>query len=483
MSKADKGSQAGTASDARAGRGGSAPADAPHESSGVADLYRLLVESVVDYAIFVLDPEGRIASWNPGAQRLKGYTESEIIGRHFSTFYPAEDVRDGKPAKELAIALRDGRVEDEGWRVKKDGSRFWANVVITALYDDSDLHVGFAKITRDLTRRREAEEQARQLAASEAGRERAVQEKEEVLALSRLLKDQTDEYRAQTEEMQSLAAELEETNEQLAKAIVTANRARDQAEQANRVKMDFLGVMSHELRTPLNAIAGYAELLKIGVHGPLTSKQEQDVDRILRSERSLLALINDILNYAKLEAGHVDIRFGSIEVQDTLLDIEAAVLPQLEAKGLVYRTNLCPARVRGDADKFRQIVLNLLSNAIKFTEAGGSISLSCTTDDKIVKIEVSDTGKGIPRDRLDAIFDPFVQVDKNLTRENEGTGLGLAISRDLAQLMHGELTVQSEMGKGSTFTLRLPDASATADQGADAAAAPRTPRSPHSSTG
>src|SRR5688500_9437624 len=225
MTKANREAQGRRARDHESRQVPRSPAGAAHGSRRMADLYRLLIETVTDYAIFVLDPEGRIASWNPGAARLKGYSEQEIIGRHFSIFYPDDDLTAGKPAKELETATREGRVEDEGWRVRKDGSRFWANVIITALHDHSGTLVGFAKITRDLTKRREAEEQARELAASESERKQALRERDEILALSRMLKEQTDEYRAQTEEMQTLAAELEETNDQLAKAISQARQA------------------------------------------------------------------------------------------------------------------------------------------------------------------------------------------------------------------------------------------------------------------
>jgi PAS domain S-box-containing protein len=613
-----------------------------------SNLYRLLVESIVDYAIFVLDPQGRIASWNPGAERLKGYTQREIVGRHFSVFYGPEDLAAKKPERELELAERNGRVEDEGWRLRKDGTRFWANVVITALRDASGTTVGFAKITRDLTTRREAEEKQRELAAAEARRAESEHRNELLSKLNDRLNLQTEEHQTQTEELRSLSAELEETNErlmlttreaqqatraaqaaerrawylvqageiltasldyeqtlqQLANVVVpelgdwcgvsvldddgkvrqvavahvdpkkvqlaqelnrrypqdphaktgaanvirtgkaelypeipnrmltasavddehlrlikelglksamvvpltarghtfgalslvsdTSGRryghddltlatelarsaslaidnarahqselaARRSAEAANRAKMQFLGVMSHELRTPLNAIAGYAELLKLGVRGPVTPEQEEDLDRIIRSERSLLALINNVLNYAKLEAGRVEVATERIAIHELLVDIEALVLPQLKAKGLKYENTGCDraARAQGDADKVRQILLNLLSNAIKFTNKGGSIRVSCGVVNASVHLCVRDSGIGIPAGKLQLLFEPFVQVDPELTRVNEGTGLGLAISRDLARLMGGDIRVSSEEGTGSEFTLVLPKA-------------------------
>ena len=423
-------------------------------------LYRLLVESVTDYAIFVLDDKGVISSWNPGAQRLKGYTEQEIVGKHFSIFYPPEDLATGKPAWELEIAANEGRVEDEGWRVRKDGSRFWANVVITALRDEDGTLIGFAKITRDLTERRQAEEQARQLAAESAARREAEEHSEQLLQLTEELQQQALELESQTEEAQNLTEELEITNERLQHEMAEAQAARDAAEAANRAKTEFLAVMSHELRTPLNAIAGYAELLRMGLRGPVTAEQVEDLSRITRSERTLLSLINDILNFARLEAGHVSFASERVGIQELVADLEAMIAPQLRSKNLRFEFAGCDSGLaaHADRDKVRQILLNLLSNAIKFTAAGGAIEITCEAHGEQLEIRVHDTGLGIPPEKLQAIFEPFVQLDRSLTSTQEGSGLGLAISRDLARGMGGDLTAESEVGSGSTFVLRLPRA-------------------------
>lgn len=250
-------------------------------------------------------------------------------------------------------------------------------------------------------------------------------------------------------------AALAVDNARLHRAELEARRA---AEAANLAKTQFLAVMSHELRTPLNAIAGYAELMRMGIRGPITPEQQADLDRIKRSQRSLLSLINDVLNYAKLEAGHIDFETTSIPLHEFLDDIEALVTPQLQGKGLSYEYAQCEdsLRVNADAEKMRQIVLNLLSNAIKFTPAGGKISIECETDEKALRIHVRDSGVGIPEDKIGAIFEPFIQLDRKLTSAQEGTGLGLAISRDLARAMGGDLRVESKLGEGSTFTLELP---------------------------
>jgi signal transduction histidine kinase len=243
-------------------------------------------------------------------------------------------------------------------------------------------------------------------------------------------------------------------------ARVAAEQAAEEARAANRAKAEFLAVMSHELRTPLNAIGGYAELIEMGLRGPVTPEQVLDLARIQRSQRHLLSLINDLLNYAKLEAGRVQYRIEHVTVAELLGSLEALVGPQVAAKGLEYRyaPPVDSIGVSADAEKVRQILLNLLSNAIKFTAPGGMVSVGVVDDGEMVRIAIADTGCGIPEDKLEAIFEPFVQLGRGLTQHNEGTGLGLAISRDLARAMQGELTASSVLGEGSVFELRLPAA-------------------------
>ena len=246
----------------------------------------------------------------------------------------------------------------------------------------------------------------------------------------------------------------------------TLRQARDAAEAASRAKGEFLAVMSHELRTPLNAIGGYTELLEMGIHGPVTPEQRTALDRIQRSQRALLSVINEVLNYARLETGAVSYDLTDVSVAEAVGAAEVLVAPQVRAKGLGYLWSGCDPRlvVQADPDKLQQVLLNVLANAIKFTEPRdgrpGRLEVSCSADpdDGPVSIRVCDTGVGIPADKLDAVFEPFVQVDQRLTREHGGTGLGLAISRDLARGMGGDLEVESTPGVGSTFTLTLPRA-------------------------
>ena len=245
-----------------------------------------------------------------------------------------------------------------------------------------------------------------------------------------------------------------------ARLFEAERRARAEAEAANRAKFQFLTTMSHELRTPLNAIAGYVELLDLGIRGPVTEAQRADLERIRRSQTHLLGLINDVLNFARIEGGHVHFDVRDVPLDEALLEAEALIRPQVDGKGLVYEYRRADAALaaRVDAEKLRQIVLNLLSNAVKFTPAGGRVTLEAEALDGTgtVAVRVRDTGIGIPPDKLPTIFEPFVQVNAGYTRTSEGTGLGLSISRDLARLMGGELAVESREGEGSVFTLVLP---------------------------
>jgi len=765
--------------------------------------FRLLVESVRDYAIFMLDPEGYVATWNAGAERIKGYRASEIVGRHFSVFYPEEKVAERFPEFELETAAREGHFEDEGWRVRKNGSQFWANVVITALRDRTGQLVGFAKVTRDLTERRAAEEAVRRLAAEASARAAAERRTQELQQLTDQLQEQAIEIEQQREEALSLA-EIAEAAErrvaflaeasarlassldveatlttiadlavpaladwcfvevlergrvrpaavrhsnpqmvQLAREVLTRypidldapfgtgkvlrlgqselNReiqddvlrsvaqdeehlnilrrvgfrsslsvplkdvdgrsvavlslvasdsgrrfaegdlalaeevarragaalaratlfaagqaalrratalqkvssalvsalsgaevgrvivehgreavgaaagslalydgsqrvlrviatvgyseataaayrefplvpgrpvsdaiirdaaiyepsltsldaeypyagpvlqgtgfeafvalpvrvgqrpagglsfsfteqrefdaedrafletlaaqagqaldrarlveaeraARMEAEEANRAKSEFLATMSHELRTPLNAIAGYADLMEMGIQGPLTADQRESLLRIKRSQLHLTGLINEVLNYARLEGGAVTYDIRPIALADVVGAAVPLVEPQRSTKAIALEVRLADrgkpsVRALADPEKVQQILLNLLANAIRFTAPGGMVTVEVPPEPNergMAEVRVADTGIGIPNDRLEAIFEPFVQIGRSLRNPGEGTGLGLAISRDLARAMGGDIRARSEVGRGSVFTLELP---------------------------
>jgi signal transduction histidine kinase len=292
-----------------------------------------------------------------------------------------------------------------------------------------------------------------------------------------LQRDVTASVRAEAER-ERLLAEAERARVAADAAWAEAEGARARAEAASRAKGEFLAMMSHELRTPLQAIGGYAEILTLGVHGPLTAAQQRDLERIRQSQEHLLGLISDVLSYARLGAGAVRYQLADVTVAEAVGAAEALVLPQLRAKGLDYRWVGCDPelRVRADRDRLQQVLVNLLANAVKFTETRGGrdgrVEVACDVavasgdhgwppgashgSARSVRIHVRDTGVGIPPGQLASVFEPFVQVGRALNHPGEGTGLGLAISRDLARGMGGDLTAESAPGVGSTFTLTLP---------------------------
>jgi PAS domain S-box-containing protein len=387
------------------GNGGSTPIT-PIANSGLAEaikngarVYQLMVDAVQDYAMFMLDPAGYVASWNQGAERINGYAADEIIGQHFSVFYTEGAKAIEHPQYELEVASREGKFEEEGWRVRKDGTQFWANVLITAVRDQTGELIGFGKVTRDLTERRNAEQRA-----------------------------------------------------------ITDARRLAQVETANAAKNEFLTTMSHELRTPLNAIGGYTELLTLGIGGPVTAEQADYLERIRRSQQHLMAIISDLLNFSRIEAGNITYDITPTSLADVIATVVPLIEPQAQLKGvlLTFEPPDEDCVALADRSKVDQILLNLLSNAVKFTNRKGSVEVVCRSDKKTTSIEVRDTGLGIPPDKLESIFEPFVQLGRSLSSAHEGTGLGLAISRDLARAMNGDLLVKSAVGVGSTFTLALP---------------------------
>ena len=243
-----------------------------------------------------------------------------------------------------------------------------------------------------------------------------------------------------------------------------AEMARHNAEQANKAKADFLASMSHELRTPLNAIGGYADLLSAGIRGPMTELQLADVERIKRSQRHLLALINDILNFAKIEAGSVRFEPQDVSMNTALGGLEVLIQPQMLEKEIAYEYRCCDERFTAfvDPERLQQILLNIVSNAVKFTPHGGSILVECDATPTSMVVRVHDTGVGIPPDKLEAVFEPFVQLERSPSGQSLGTGLGLSISRDLARAMGGDLVAEEKATEGATLRLTLPRSATTA---------------------
>lgn len=348
---------------------------------------RLLVEGVKDYAIFMLDPGGHIVSWNSGASYIKGYRRDEIIGRHFSVFYPPEDVAAGKPERHLDLARRAGRVEDEGWRVRKDGSLFWANVTLTAVYDESRTLRGFAKVTRDMSERRRREE-------------------------------------------------LERSSQRL---------------------NEFLATLSHELRNPLAPVRSALTAMRLAPGDAALANKSLGL--IERQVAHLSRLVDDLLDIGRITSGRIELRTGPVEFKDILaLAIEGA-RPALDAKAQRVDVQTPADPIHMDADKTRlvQVMQNLMLNASKFSPPGTIVVIAATAQNRTLEVRVIDQGRGIAPHALEDIFRLFMQESRPGTDVQGGLGIGLSLCRSLVELHGGTIAAASAgPGLGSTFTLRLP---------------------------
>ncbi|WP_436394971.1 PAS domain-containing hybrid sensor histidine kinase/response regulator [Acidithiobacillus ferriphilus] len=356
--------------------------------------FRLMVESVTDYAIVMLDPEGCVVSWNSGAERIQGYRAEDIVGQHFSRFYLAEDVVNGKAQSDMEKVRANGRFEDEGWRVRKDGSSFWANVIYTAIRDQFGNLRGFAKLTRDQTENRQVES-----------------------------------------------------------ALIDAKSA---AEKANRAKSDFLSSMSHELRSPLNAILGFAQLMESDSPSP-TPSQAANIKQILQGGWYLLDLIDEILDLAVIESGRLALSLESVLISEVMIECQAMIEPQAQKRGIrmTFPQRSFDNFVKVDRTRFKQILINLLSNAIKYNRTDGTVVVACATiAPERIRISVTDTGVGLSAEKQAQMFQSFNRLGQEAGAE-EGTGIGLVVTKRLVELMGGEIGVESTIGVGSVFWIEL----------------------------
>jgi len=481
--------------------------------------FRLLVEGAEDYAIFMLDPKGNITSWNPGAERIKGYSAEEIIGQHFSCFYPPEKVEAGHPDQELEVAAAKGRFEDEGWRLRKDGSRFWANVIITALRDERGKLKGFSKITRDRTEDLRKDSQIRD---SEVRFRRLFETaKDGILILdssdgkitdanpyiTELLGYSTDELigkelwqiglfqdiEASRAAFQLLQDEgyiryhdlpLETKSGRKAEvefisnvynvdhhAVIQCNirditerrqleRAEAQAEalaDLHRRKDEFLAMLSHELRNPLAAITNAVQILDLQKdEHPL---QEKAKTIIRRQAANLVVLVNDLLEVSRILGGRIQLHQEDLDARGIVQQAVETARPLIDQNKHELTVSLPtePTWLYADALRLEEVIVNLLNNAVKYTPEGGHIWLSLQQEGDRIVLRIRDTGVGIVPDSLPHMFELFTQAPRSLDRSQGGLGVGLAVVRKLVEMHGGTVEAQSAgPGKGSEFIVRLP---------------------------
>jgi len=500
------------------------PQEPVKTASTVEQRLQLLIEAVVDYGIFLLDTEGHVVSWNTGAQRLKGWRREEILGRHFSTFYPPEAIATGWPQEELRRAVRDGRFEDEGWRLRKDGTRFWANVVITALRDPGTGELtGFAKVTRDLTERRAQEEALR---ASEErlrlmldsigdhaifmldakgcvqswnrgaeaingysgpeimGRHFRVFFSPEDRAAS---KPERELHLARTEgRFEDEGWRVRKDGSRFwGKVVVTPIYSRDgslmgyakvtqdlsmhrrlhELEQSTRRMNQFLAMLAHELRNPLAPIRNAVTIMQLDKDLPASTRRYRDI--IDRQLTQLTRLVDDLLDVSRLTTGKIKLRRERTDMAAVLSQSIETARPLIEARGHELVTHIAPAgelMVDGDPTRLTQVAQNLLVNAAKYTPDHGRIEVTAARQDGFVEVVVRDNGRGLEATELDRIFELFEQGEAGLSSPTDGgLGVGLALARALVQMHGGAMTAASPgPGQGATFSFRVPAAGAAA---------------------
>ena len=479
-----------------------------------SSIYRLLVEQVKDYAVFVLHTDGRVMTWNVGAQRIKGYRPEEIIGHHFSIFYTRDAAESGWPNRELELATKEGRFEDEGWRVRKDGSRFWANVIITALRDDHGKLLGFSKVTRDLTDRKLNEEALRQseerfrlliegvtdyaifmldtdgiISSWNTGAERIKgYRREEIvgkhfsrfylpddvesgkpweaLATARKtgrFEDEGWRLRRNGERFWarvtiSAVHDLEGRLRGFAKVTQDLSERRHVQELETAAKNDneFIAVLAHELRNPLAPIRSAVHVMgKLEAGDPAYEAMRQTIER---QSAHLARIVDDMIDVSRISRGAVSIEHEPVDLVDVVRRALETATPAIEASRHALELHLPhqPLVVDGDANRLAQVLTNILNNAARYTPENGRIAVRARADNGWAIVKVRDSGRGIEPAMLESIFSMFVQ-GAPVKRAGEGLGIGLALARKLTELHGGSLEAWSEgPNKGSEFTLRLP---------------------------
>lgn len=503
--------------------------------------FRLLVEGVSDYGIFMLDPEGIVISWSPAAERIKGYSAEEIIGKHFSCFYPKEGIERGRPEKDLRAALRAGRFEADALRVRKDGTEFWANVIITALRDDAGHLRGFAEVTRDITRRKRAEAAAEQerlrletlvesspvgiVVADISGRLVLVNRETERITDSAYKQGDTLEtldqgaVRRRTDGTDYAPQELpirralhqgehvraeqiwfHFSDGRVVPTLVDAVPIRgargeimgaivviqdiSPLEEVERLRNEFLGMVSHELKTPLTAIKGSAAMA-LSQRGPLDAVKAQEFFQIIEEQSDLLAdLVDNLLDMTRIEAGSLAVSPESTDLGPILQEARSSFVRggTLHEVKVEVPEDLPP--VNADRGRVLQVLSNLLNNAAKFSAEGEPIRITVDREELYIAVHVQDHGRGIPAKKLPYLFKKFSQVHHDQGRGLRGTGLGLAICKGIVEAHGGRIWAESRgLGKGSAFSFTLPVASDTSAASSVQALPPTTRRASAGRTG
>lgn len=366
--------------------------------------YRSLVEQVIDYGIFMLDEKGRIVSWNEGAKRIKGYTPEEIIGKYFSIFYPEEDIIMGKPAHELKVAREKGKYEEEGWRLRKDGSRFWANVIITAVYNNDGNLIGYSKVTRDLTERKASE---------------------------KALKESNERYRQLTRELKAANAELSYANGEL--------------EQ-------FTSIVSHDLQEPIRTIKSFLRLIQIKLSEGQYADLDNYINKSINAAGRMKELIQNLLQYSQL--GKREVVEDPVEVSELLSQAVQNLKSAVDVSGAEITIQSEVDTITGDRVQLLQLVQNLLSNALKFTEnSRPQITIKVSGEEGYARFAISDNGIGIAKTDLNKVFEIFRRL--HTQKDYPGTGIGLAICKKIVDRHSGRIWPESEPGKGTTFYFTL----------------------------